>query len=567
VPARHLVIGLDGADLDLIREFGPERLPTLHGIMDRGAFAHLESVQPPATLPNWTTFLTGADPGVHGVFDFTTRHGYGVRFTAGTVREVPTIASRLDDLGRSVACLSFPATWPPEQLSRGAFMSGWDAPVAFEADRSFCWPTELHDRIAARFGTMSFDDVDEFAAEEPGWHRRLPDALVKRIEKKTRLALWLLEDRRDDDPWDLFMLYFGESDTAAHYLMSLHDETSPRRPRKVSERDRDGLGRVYAALDGAVGELIEAAGPGVEVSILSDHGSGASSDRVLYLNRALAEAGLLRFKARGLSSGAAHAVKNAALTLLPPWVRDRAFRAAGTVLPSLLESRARFGAIDFSRTIAFSDELNYFPGLWLNVKGRDPEGQVDPNDLGAVKRRVADALLALRDPETGLKVVEKVTPREELFDGPHIERAPDLLLTLALTETGHTYNLMPSAGAPRACGSFRALSPDEHLGRKGRSLPGSHRPKGFYAAAGPRIAPVGEIDARIADVTATLLARMNVAVPADAAGRVLWEVLEETADTGAQDAPATLPPGTRPEVPAHGAAKVVERLRALGYVE
>jgi len=567
VPARHLVIGLDGADLDLIREFGPERLPTLHDIMDQGAFAHLESVQPPATLPNWTTFLTGADPGVHGVFDFTTRRGYGVRFTAGTVREVPTIASRLDDLGRSVACLSFPATWPPEQLRRGAFMSGWDAPVAFEADQSFCWPKELHDRISARFGTLSFDDVDEFAAEKPGWHGRLPDALVKRIEKKTQLGRWLLGDRPAEDPWDLFMLYFGESDTAAHYLMSLHDETSPRRPRRVSEKDQDGLGRVYAALDRAVGELLEAAGPNVEISILSDHGSGASSDRVVYLNRALAEAGLLRFKDAGISSRAAHAVKNAALTLLPPRYRDRAFRAAGTILPSLLESRARFGAIDFSQTLAFSDELNYFPGLWLNVKGRDPEGQVEAKDLEAVKRRVTDALLGLRDPATGLQVVEKVMPREELFDGPHIDRAPDLLLTLAPTETGHTYNLMPSAAAPRGNSPFRSLSPDEYLGRKGRSLPGSHRPKGFYAAAGPRVAPVGEIDARIADVTATLLARMNVAVPPDAAGRVLWEILEETADAGSPDAPEALPPGTRRPVPAHGAAKVVERLRALGYVE
>ena len=85
--AKHIVLGLDGADMDLMEALGAAQLPTLFGLMERGAWARLESVQPPATLPNWTTFLTGLDPGQHGVFDFTTRDGYRVAFTAGTVRD------------------------------------------------------------------------------------------------------------------------------------------------------------------------------------------------------------------------------------------------------------------------------------------------------------------------------------------------------------------------------------------------------------------------------------------------------------------------------------------------
>ena len=65
---KALVLGLDGLDLGLVQQFGAERLPNLHSLMSRGAFAALQSVQPPATLPNWTTFLTGVDPGRHGVF-------------------------------------------------------------------------------------------------------------------------------------------------------------------------------------------------------------------------------------------------------------------------------------------------------------------------------------------------------------------------------------------------------------------------------------------------------------------------------------------------------------------
>ena len=104
--ARHLVIGLDGADLDVVRALGRARLPALFAAMERGAFAHLESVQPPATLPNWTTFLTGTDPGVHGVFDFTTRRGYSVRFTAGTVR-----ISRSTDARRASRYFPYASLW------------------------------------------------------------------------------------------------------------------------------------------------------------------------------------------------------------------------------------------------------------------------------------------------------------------------------------------------------------------------------------------------------------------------------------------------------------------------
>jgi hypothetical protein len=71
------------------------------------------------------------------------------------------------------------------------------------------------------------------------------------------------------------------------------------------------------------------------------------------------------------------------------------------------------------------------------------------------------------------------------------------------------------------------------------------------------------VDAEIADVTATLLSRMNVAVPTDAAGRVLWEILDETSPLDARP----LPDVARPEVPPHRAQAVVARLRALGYVE
>src|SRR5690606_17152797 len=158
------------------------------------------------------------DPGAHGVFDFTVHRGTRVRFAGGTMREASTIAASLDRLGMSCALVGFPATWPPEHLEHGVFISGWDSPVAFDADPSFVWPPSLFSELRARFGPMRWGDVDEFDADQPGWHDKLGATLASRVAQHAELGRWLLGSRR----WDLFAIYFGQSDTASHHLWAHH---------------------------------------------------------------------------------------------------------------------------------------------------------------------------------------------------------------------------------------------------------------------------------------------------------------------------------------------------------
>ena len=551
--AKHLVVGLDGADWLLVDRIGAARLPTLARLRREGAWARLRSVPPYATLPNWSTFLTGLDPGQHGVFDFTTRRGTHVAFTAGTVREAPTIAARLDRLGLRVACLGFPGTWPPERLSHGLFVSGWDSPVAFEADRSFVWPPAQHAELVRRFGPLLFDDVDELLAERPGWHAGLGARLEERIERRAAMGAALLADR----PWDLFALYFGESDTASHHLHAHFDPSSPRHPKDATALERDGLPRVYAALDRALARLSAAAGPGVELTVLSDHGSTASSDVVVHLNRALVEVGLAAFRPARPLAALAGLARGPLLGALSPRARDRLFRAFGRALPGWLESRARFAALDLPRTRVFSDELNYFPALHLNLRGREPEGTVAEEDLPGLERDLEAWRRGLRDPGTGRPIIEAIVPRDEVFSGPFVARAPDYLLELARPDE-RAYAVMPASGPGPA---VERLDPSEHLGRKGRSLPGAHRPRGLLALHGPGVRP-GEIDARMLDTTPTLLARMGIEPPLDFPGRVLREAL-----AGAEAGARALPAVEVARAPGADASETEARLRALGYVE
>lgn len=564
VGAKHLIVGLDGAELSLIEALGPSRLPHLTGLMARGAFGAMRTVPPHATLPNWLTFLTALDPGHHGVFDFTERHGYSVRFTGGTARRAPLWLQRLDAAGMVCAAMGFPGTWPPPELQHGLWVSGWDSPVAHAGGASFVGPRREAKAFVQRFGALAFDDVDEFRADEEGWHRRLPDALSARVQRKVHVATTLLCDRS----WDVFAVYFGESDTAAHHLWGLHDPRSPRHPSGTAEGEQKGLTRVYESLDQALGQLLERAGPGAEVTVVSDHGSGGSSDRVLYLNRVLARAGLLTFRSPHAVVPSAARIKDLALKKLPAPLRERLFRLGGTALPSLLESRVRFGAIRMSHTRAFSDELNYFPAVHLNLRGREPEGTVTADEVHTVVDQVRRALLNLRDPWTGEPVVRRVLRREEVYGGPHVPRAPDLILEMHLVE-GYGHNLQPSSTAPPGKNPWRRLEPEEYLSRKGRSLPGSHRPNGLFIAAGPAVRAHGPVDAHIADAAVTALARMGVQAPPLTSGRILREILhrDPTFREGPARASDTADTTVSRATTAEQQERLAQRLQALGYID
>ena len=127
---RVFMIGWDGATFDLIRPWVAEgKLPTIARLMAAGAHGQLRSTLPPMTFPAWTSFMTGMNPGKHGIYDFTRpRPGrYELEFVNGGQRRAPSFWQILSQAGRRVASISLPCTYPPEQVN-GIMISGFDAP-------------------------------------------------------------------------------------------------------------------------------------------------------------------------------------------------------------------------------------------------------------------------------------------------------------------------------------------------------------------------------------------------------------------------------------------------------
>jgi len=552
-----LIIGLDGATWDLLDPWIAQgRLPHLARLRRSSAWGPLASTTPPATLPSWSTFMTGVNPGKHGIFDFTRRRmgTYEVQFVNATFRKVPTIWSRLSAAGRRVCVLGLPGTYPPEQLN-GCMVSGFDTPVTTRADASFVSPADLAP-LVMQLGGFPFADFQEFRVDRL-WYRRALDRLLRGIETKLRLATTLLQR----ELWDCFMVLFGESDTVAHHFWHFHDPASPRFDAAGATALGDALRQVYESLDAAVGALM-AAVPAATVLIASDHGFGGSGNALLYLNRWLERDGFLRSRTSGRRSPLATAVKHLALRTLPASAQARAFRVGGGRWAGWLESRSRFAGIDWSGTRAFSEELNYFPNVWLNVRGREPQGVVDSCDYERVRNDVCAAALELRDPEHGRPIVRRAWRREELYVGPWTQYAPDVVLDLHL-DRGYSYTCLPSATA-QGPEPVRRLQPDERVDGKLAGMSGSHRPDGVFMLR-DRAGHARRLDGvQIADMAATILVHCQVDLPADCDGRGI-----DAASRATLPALSAVPPLAPPER-VYGAAEEAEiaaRLRDLGYLQ
>jgi len=545
-----LMLGLDGATLDVIAPLAAAgRLPNLARWMAAGCSVRLASTVPPVSFPAWSSLATGLGPGEHGLFDFTQKvpGAYRLRFVNASDRRGETLFARVTRAGGRVLSLGMPATWPPEPVN-GLLVAGFDAPVSTGTDPTSASDPGLYAAIAARVGSWMAPELDEGAGG--GWDEAAADALVRRVRRKTDFALEALRmlgaSARGQAP-ELVSVVFSESDTVAHHFWRDWDAASPRHDPRAASARRDAIPSVYEALDAACGELRAAVGETALCLVVSDHGAGGASRRVVHLNRRLAEGGLLARRVGALDRGA-RAARDLVLRALPPGAVQRAFRlAGGRAAAARVESAARFGGLDWRRTVVFSEEANTQPGVWINLRGRESEGCVAPGDYERVRSDTIDLLADWKLPGGG-PVVARARRREEVYTGACVDRAPDIVVELAL-DGGYGLSLVPTPWGASDASSIRWLADDELAGGRGRGMNGTHRPDGICLEVG----------------AGSELGLATDAGPGPALTDVAPAVLHALGiETGSEAgvAPRIASPYSRAEE-----AIVAERLRALGYLE
>jgi len=529
-------------------------LPNLAEWMEAGQCAPLPSTIPPVTFPAWTSFMTGVEPAKHGIFDFTQKRAgqYRLHFVNATDREAPSIFRRISDAGGEVLVLGLPATHPPEPVE-GLLVCGFDAPVSTGTDERSASDPSLYRSIAEQVGPWMRPELDE-SARADDFHERAIGTLLSRIDRKSDFALEALaqvKERAGGALPALTMVVFSESDTAGHHYFRDHDPTSPRHDANIGPERREALREVYRRLDDASGEL-RAAAPEALCVVVSDHGMGTATDKIIHVNRHLAERGLF-FRREGIGRSVdqlARRARDLALAWLPAAIAQGLFRRA-RVAAAELESRARFGGIDWQRTLAFSEEANTNPGVWINLAGREAQGCVPAEQYEHVRQLVIESLLDWKLPSGG-PVVRRALRREEVHQGPFVDRAPDVVVELALEE-GHGLSLVPtpwSEGGRHGEGipSVRVLERHDLGGGRGRGMNGTHRSDGIWIADALPGVTLDAPPARLSAVAPWLAQVMGLAWDEPAAGDDA-----ERADPRAYDADEE--------------DMVAERLRALGYLE
>jgi predicted AlkP superfamily phosphohydrolase/phosphomutase len=546
-----LILGLDGATFDLILPWARQgTLPTLSRLLKEGTWGCLSSTIRPESSVAWTTFMTGKNPGKHGIFGFL-RHRpghYSSGFNDASKIGAATLWQLLSRAGRKVVALNVPMTYPPRPVE-GALVSGLLAPGP---ESQFAFPPGLQAELSAAVGGYVIS-----AGNYQGDRADFSARLSRCVDTRKKAALYLME-RYD---WDCFAVVFTGPDRIQHFLWADMDSEHPLHDPKTAWPTV--IEDHYRQLDQALEEILEAAGSGVSVVVLSDHGFTGYS-RVVYPNGWLKKMGLI--SCRSLSHGIGD-VSRAGWAVLRSSRRLRALRHS---IPALRRAKVqpRFRSPDLTDIVDWSKTRAFFTGeggIRVNLRGREPEGIVEPGrEYEALIEQIAIGLQPALDGRTGLRVIGHIHYAPDIYNGPFVSLAPDLILEAAYSSqnpSSHNYGIGLR---------FEAI----HQRRVGSSFPltGRHTHEGIFIAHGPGIQPDIKIEgAHLMDLAPTILHLLGLPVPADMDGQVLLEILTKEyaerhpvrLDTTRQ---VSVGSSLEPLGEDQDWEKVRERLRGLGYV-
>ncbi|MCO5176898.1 MAG: alkaline phosphatase family protein [Thermomicrobiales bacterium] len=444
---RVAVIGLDCAEPSLVFEQWRDELPNFRALMNRGVWGKLRSVDPPITVPAWSCMMSSHDPGQLGIYGFRNRtdHTYENHFVADS--RAITVARLWDILGcaeKNVIVLGVPGTWPPPQVN-GDLVSCFLTPDS-RTDQ-FTFPPELREEVERLVGPYHVD-VKNYRRDD---RDRILAEIYEMTEQHFTTARHLLDSR----PWDFFMMVEIGVDRIHHAFWSFQDPAHPK--YEPGHRYRDVIRNYYQYLDDQLGEMLERFDEDDVVLIVSDHGAEAMRGAIC-VNDWLIQEGYLTLR-----------------------------KQPDDIAPLDLTN------VDWSRTRVWGDG-GYYGRIWMNIRGREPEGIVDPADADALAREIIERLEALPAPD-GTPIGTRVYRPSDLWP----ERrgvAPDLIAYFG----DLAWRSIGSIGHDAYYTFENDTGPDD----------ANHSRDGMFIMTGTNLPPGERNGLKLLDVTPTILDLFNL---------------------------------------------------------
>jgi predicted AlkP superfamily phosphohydrolase/phosphomutase len=621
---RVMVLGVDGMDPNLLQRYLAEgRMPNCQRLITRGAFCPLGTSNPPQSPVAWSNFISGTNPGGHGVFDFIARDpvsmqpfhaasrivGGGKPIKIGKLL-IPTSSGHVNNLrygatlwneleNHGVDCTVFriPANFPPSE-SEAVTLSGMGTPDLQGTYGTFTYFTDdikerTRDVSGGRIERVPMRDhvmecklrgpANEFAEHQPlveipltiyrdpdqpivrlvvqdrtlilkekewsDWvivkfpivpyaveasgicrfylkhvhrpfglyvspinidpaHPSLPlstppdysKQLVKELgyyytqgmvedthalsarvldaDEYRQQATFVHEERMRFFQHELnrfrsgfFFFYFSTLDLSNHMFWRTIDSGHPLFTAELAATQGNFIRELYEKVDYAVGRALDHLDDKTWLIVMSDHGF-TSFRRQFNLNSWLLDNGLLR-----------------------------------TSRPPIRVGSTGFQDVDWPNSRAYGLGLN---GLYLNRAGREVHGRVDDAEAESLEHELIQKLTGIRDPDTGEQVINQVFRAKDIYSGPHVDRAPDLIVGYNRSYRASWDTILGGFPRPLVLDNTDPWSGDHCVDPQ--FVPGillSSRP--ISAATAPRLE----------DLAPTILAAFQTPVPDTMTGNVL----------------------------------------------
>ena len=514
------VLGLDGATWDVLKPLADRGdLPTLARLMKTGASGTLNSIFPPLSPVAWTGIMTGKNSGKHGIFEFLeySHNPLGGRVNSSKAIQTDLVWEILGRHGKATVAGGVPMSYPARPgagFFLGDFLSPADAPD-FSSDPAIMAELEAHLGEPYRpWSTTVHDGGNEVNA--------LQD-LTDYLEHHLKAVQFLMKRC----PWDLFMFDLMATDRIQHELWHVWEPTHRAAQGRDLSRVREGYVDFWRKMDAGIARIEADLPPDTTLLLISDHGFGPVdwyvNFNVWLLERgdiALQDSFYVKQKKWFYDRGATPQwFYNLMVKFRMADQRVSRFRGKQTGPIERLAESAFLSKrhIDWSKTKAYAQ--GNFGQIFINQKGRQPLGCVEPHDVRPLLDEIKAGLLAIPHPETGEPLVDQVLERADLYDGPHAHLAPDLTVvlkdwryrTIGLHDFTTNKLISPSFGPT-----------------------GDHRMEGVLIAAGRGVKPGAHLgsSASLLDVAPTILELFGVPIPPDMDGHPMSELFD----------PALVPP-------------------------
>jgi predicted AlkP superfamily phosphohydrolase/phosphomutase len=268
----------------------------------------------------------------------------------------------------------------------------------------------------------------------------------------------------------LLFYYFSVTDRTQHMFWRAMDPRHPAHDPRSAREFGSAIEDCYRQADQFVGQAMEACDRDTTLMVMSDHGFSPYY-RAFDLNAWLAANGYLVGK--------------------EPW-------AGGADILS---------NANWSETTAYGLGFN---SLYLNLRGREAEGRLDPMEREAVSRRLARQLEQARDPRTGERMIARVYLGHEVYSGDLTDRAPDLVVGYARGYRCSDDSVLGEVSAHLVQDNMDKWSGDHCVDRA--LVPGV-----LFANKPIRASAPG-----LPDVAASALAEFDAPAPGDMEGKPVW---------------------------------------------